>query len=165
VNHRYGPAPADLDLNKMLMVDLLKMFVRDRLGWGCSRNTYVLTRDPTKVVKIEAGTGDRFQNVLEWQVWQRIKDTNIAKYFAPCYDISPWGSALIMARTTPAPENKYPEKMPSFLSDFKRQNYGLLNGKLVCHDYGTNLLYQEGMKVKLRKVVWWDDDTATPSSS
>lgn len=29
---------------------------------------------------------------------------------------------------------------------------------LVCHDYGTNLLFENGMSKKMRKVTWWGAD-------
>ena len=107
------------------------------------------------VVKVEDRCG-YFQNVVEWETWQRVKDTDFARWFAPCRWISPSGSILVMERTRPAGDAQYPEKMPVFLSDFKRRNFGMLGGQLVCHDYGTNLLFENGMTKRLRNACWTD---------
>lgn len=62
-----------------------------------------------------------------------------------------------MERTRSPERTKYPAKMPAFFSDFKRTNYGLHNGRLVCHDYGTSLLMQEGLTKRMKSVEWFDD--------
>jgi hypothetical protein len=69
---------------------------------------------------------------------------------------SPNGRVLIMRKTEPAPKTAYPEKMPAFFSDFKRSNYGLLEGRLVCHDYGTCLLATTGVTSRMKKVDWYE---------
>jgi hypothetical protein len=45
--------------------------------------------------------------------------------------------------------------MPAFFTDLKRENFGLLLGRLVCHDYGVNLLMENGMTKRMRKANWW----------
>jgi hypothetical protein len=122
---------------------------------GMSREVWSSAMLPDCVVKVE----DRrafFQNVVEWETWQRVKDTDLARWFAPCRWISPNGSILVMERTRPASDRDYPEKMPRFLCDFKRRNYGMLGKRLVCHDYGTNLLFEYGMTKRMVRANWTD---------
>lgn len=126
-----------------------------QLGVGMSRKVYVCDLDREWVLKVEDDAG-RFQNVMEWETWQAVKGTQFEKWFAPCHHISPSGSVLVMARTTPAVPAKYPKRMPVFLSDFKRSNYGLYKGRIVCHDYGTNLLMDWGKTTRLRAAHWSD---------
>lgn len=44
--------------------------------------------------------------------------------------------------------------MPVFLTDFKPENFGLLNGRVVCHDYGNHLLHERGMSTAMRNAPW-----------
>jgi hypothetical protein len=134
------------------------------IGHGMSRNVYSSKILPDSVVKVEEGSG-RFQNVVEWETWQRVKDTPYSRWFAACHWISPNGTILIMERTRPPAPVEYLEKMPVFLCDFKRTNYGVSmladqKGKptnfLVCHDYGTHLMFENGMTKRMQKAEWWD---------
>lgn len=61
-----------------------------------------------------------------------------------------------MKRTHPIPPGSYPDRMPAFLTDMKRTNYGLIGKQVVCHDYGTNLLMQMGLTKRMKKADWWD---------
>lgn len=97
-----------------------------------------------------------FQNVVEWETWQRVKDTPASRWFAECRWISGNGSVLVMERTRPAADRDYPEKMPAYLSDFKRRNYGMIGKFLVCHDYGTNMLFEHGMTKREVRARWSD---------
>lgn len=125
------------------------------LGEGMSRKVYSSKMLPGCVVKCEEGSG-QFQNIIEWETWQRVRGTDIEKWFAPCERISPCGSVLLMAKTERPTARNFLDKMPAFLSDFKRTNYGLYKGRLVCHDYGTALLFEHGMTKRMKKVDWWD---------
>ena len=132
----------------------------ESIGRGMSREVFECKLRPDLVVKTESTSG-RFQNVVEWETWQRVKDTPFAVHFAPCHSISPCGSVLVMTRTRPAGVDEFPKLMPAFLCDFKRTNYGVIvekNGsrRLVCHDYGTNLLFENGMTKRTRRAHWWD---------
>lgn len=132
----------------------------DLIGRGMSRNVFSSKLLPDCVVKVEEDAG-RFQNIIEWETWQRVKDTDHAKWFAACRWISPNGTILIMERTRPPAPREFLDKMPVFLCDFKRTNYGMASlGKgrerLVCHDYGTHLMFENGMSNRLKKADWWD---------
>lgn len=135
------------------------------LGSGMSREVYSSKLLPDCVIKVEVDAG-RFQNIVEWETWQRVKETEHSRWFAACRWISASGSVLVMERTRPAGMSDFPERMPAYLCDFKRTNFGLSQmndpktGKpsnvLVCHDYGTNLLFEHGMTKRMRKSEWWD---------
>jgi hypothetical protein len=137
----------------------------ERIGYGMSRFVFSSKLLPDCVVKIEDAAG-RFQNIIEWETWQRVKDTDFSRWFAECRWISPNGAILIMERTRPPAPSEFPDKMPAFLCDFKRTNYGMAgsarrNGGagqewFVCHDYGTNLLFENGMTKRMRTAKWWD---------
>ncbi|WP_373379902.1 hypothetical protein [Cupriavidus nantongensis] len=139
--------------NTFIHRDAFNLLCGDRIGYGMSRSVFSSRLLPDCVVKVEEDAG-RFQNVVEWETWQRVQGTDFEKWFAPCRWISPNGCVLVMARTTPAVD--FPEKMPVFLCDFKRTNYGLYDGRLVCHDYGTSLIFEHGMSKRMRKAEWWD---------
>lgn len=139
--------------NAFVHRDAFNLLCDDRIGYGMSRSVFTSRLLPDSVVKVEERAG-RFQNVVEWETWLRVQETEVEKWFAPCRWISPNGSVLVMARTTPALE--YPDKMPVFLCDFKRTNYGMYDGRLVCHDYGTSQIFEHGMSKRKRKAEWWD---------
>lgn len=137
--------------------DLLRIVIGDKLGEGVYRKTYVYKPDPTKVIKIEIN-GQAFHNVKEWHIWNEMNEHEhaVRKYLAPCHDISPNGIYLIQSRTTvPSANYKWPKLMPKFMTDFKRPNFGLLKGKLVCHDYGLNFAISDSVNKRTRKPDWW----------
>lgn len=135
--------------------DTFNLLCGDRIGWGMSRSTYRSPLFPDAVVKVEE-LANHFQNVIEWETWQMVKGTPAEKWFAPCLHISPCGMVLIMARTTEPTSEQYLDQMPVFLTDFKRGNYGIYEGRLVCHDYGTHLGMRHGLLTKkMRKVEWY----------
>ncbi len=136
--------------------DLFGLICDELLGYGISRRVYVYAPNTTFVIKFEAEAG-WFQNILEWETWDAVKGTKFEKWFAPCRMISPCGTILVMARTTPLAHKDYPVKMPSFLTDFKYDNYGLFEDNVVCHDYGTHNLMTMGMTSRLKKADWWGD--------
>ena len=142
--------------NTAIHRDTFWLMCGNRIGSGMSRVAYTCEFNSDWVIKVE-DRAQSFQNVREWEAWQWVKDHPEARWFAPCLHISPNGSVLIQRRTiTPRPK-EFMDRMPVFLGDFKRQNYGMLDGKLVCHDYGTNMLMEHGRSQKMRKVEWWDE--------
>jgi hypothetical protein len=116
--------------------------------------------DPESVFKFEE-PGTSFENRIEWEIWKMVKDyPSIKKWFAPCLHISPCGTVLVQARVKEAPESKFPPKVPRCFSDFKRQNWGLYQGRLVCVDYGAHstIIMSEGIANcdTLKCAKWWD---------
>ena len=118
------------------------------LGGGMSREVFVHPTDPTKVIKVENSAG-KFQNVLEWQTWQDFKYApKVAKWLAPCHSISDSGTFLIMSRTDPLPIKRLPAKLPQFITDHKIENMGLLDNRVVCHDYAYTIATFDDKLVK-----------------
>ena len=119
------------------------------LGYGISRDVYSYGTDNKFVIKFEKE--GNFQNVNEWEVWNRVKDTEWSKWFAPVENISPCGRILIQARTRPfASDRQIPKKIPAFFTDVKTDNWGMLKGHPVCHDFGYHLLMEKGMSNKMK---------------
>jgi len=132
-------------MSQKTLAEFADFMTGKHLGGGMSRQVYAHPTDKTKVIKIEDSVG-HFQNALEWEFWNHwswCKD--VAKWLAPCHSISACGTFLIMERTEPL--RKAPEKLPQFLTDHKPENYGLLKGRVVCHDYGR-LIFSAETKLK-----------------
>jgi hypothetical protein len=67
--------------------------------------------------------------------------------------MSPDGRVLLQKKCDPIPDNyNLPTKVPEFLTDLKRSNFGFLNGKLVCIDYGMTII---NTSLKLKKADWY----------
>lgn len=156
------------ELSLSVLRDWMQCACGKELGNGIGRRVFVYDLDPRWVIKIEDKSSS-FQNVMEWETWDAAKQRGkeFARWLAPCTAISPSGSVLLQKRTTPIPRGKYPKRMPPFLNDFKRSNYGLYEGRVVCHDYGTSLLLDHGFSLKMKKADWWDagDGSSFGSSS
>ena len=117
--------------------DALELLLQDCLGAGVSRAVFPLWSNPELVIKIEQPCRV-FQNVLEWEFWNAVKDDkSISKWFAPCWHISNNGRALVMSRTYPLVVNEV-VKIPAWIGDRKPENFGYFEGRVVCHDYGTH---------------------------
>jgi hypothetical protein len=135
-------------LSERVLRELAFFTLGEELGSGMSRTVFIHPFDETKVIKVE-NSSTNFQNVLEWQFWQDYKHcNNISKWLAPCHAISDSGTFLIMSRTEPVPKVKIPKKLPKFLTDHKPENIGLLNNRIVCHDYAFTISSVEDRLVK-----------------
>lgn len=153
------------DWSPAVLRDLAELFCGERLGGGIGRQVYVLLTDPTKVVKVETEAYS-FQNALEWATWKEATGTKLERYLAPCHFISPCGIVLIQSRVQPLPTAEEEKvagtdvlkgvKLPRFLTDFKRANYGILNGQVVACDYGTNMAITYGATGHMKKPDWWE---------
>lgn len=138
--------------NNTLSRDLFRLICGEKIGSGVAREVYVYNLNPEYVVKIET-LGCSFQNVVEWGAWDDFSEVkSVAKWLAPCLHISPCGTILVQRRTDPIGPSEAPKRMPKFLTDFKYSNYGRLDGKIVCHDYGT-LIYD--LDERLKAADWW----------
>ena len=139
--------------------DFFNVMAGKWLGGGIGRGVYVLGTDPSLVVKIETANHS-FQNVSEWGVWEELEatDNKVLKWFAPCHYISPCGMILIQARTRPLDKSRFPDKMPSFFTDLKYQNFGMFDGRVGAHDYGYNRFIRLGATDRMRIANWRDDD-------
>lgn len=133
---------------------LAETMLGEELGSGVGRSVYALRHSLDGhecVVKVETAA-QSFQNISEWLVWQDFRDTpQIAKWLAPCVSISPDGTVLIQRRCEPIPEARLPKKLPSFLTDLKKSNWGLLKNRPVCLDYG-HVVYE--LSERSRTARW-----------
>lgn len=129
----------------------------DLISEGSSRTVFTCPLLPEYVVKVEPEPWG-FQNMNEWIVWSRVRDTPAARPFARCLSISPNGRILLQEKTRPAALSDYPELMPVFFTDLKRSNWGLnAAGLFVCHDYGVNQIVEYGTTTKRVKKAFWVD--------
>lgn len=132
----------------------LLLFVGEKLGSGAYRRVYEIAGRDDVVLKLEHE--QRFNNVSEWLVWEAVKGTANEKWFAPCIDISGSGHALIQRRTEVFDENGFREAVeaiPAFFDDIHFGNWGMMDGRPVCHDYGCTLLLENAVKGSRMKKV------------
>lgn len=124
----------------------LDLFVAEQIGRGAYRSVYGVKHDPTLVLKIEY-CGGSFHNITEWNVWEAVKDTPVSDWFAPCIEIDAWGSALFQRKVEVfETEKEFRDAVnmtrggviPSMFDDIRFNNFGLLDGRVVCMDYGLN---------------------------
>ena len=137
-------------MTSFLERELKNLVLGKKLGEGAFRAVYVHRQNDNLVVKVEGGSG-RFCNIIEWETWKQIQYAPLAKWFAPCVDISPCGSILLMKRVKPARLSEMPKQIPSVFTDLKVENWGMLEGKPVCCDYGS-LIYN--FNARLKKAEW-----------
>lgn len=148
---------ADLELDKIfsgtISRDLRDMILGDWIASGSHRGVFQHATDKTCIIKLEKEY-HQFYNVIEWEVWNRVKDTEYAKWFAPCVAISNNGRFLIQKKTKKVEMKKLPRKILHFFCDRKVENWGLYRGQPVCHDYALTVLMEEGMSKKMEIVKW-----------
>lgn len=138
--------------------DFFHLICGEKLGRGISREVFRCAFDPTMVFKFEKDAGS-FQNIIEWETWQTVRHTagfktDYAQYFAPCIGISPCGTILAQKAARKIDRAELPAELPSFFTDIKQENFGVIDGKIVCIDYGNTLLMTKGLNNKKRKADW-----------
>lgn len=142
--------------NAEIMMAYHDLLCGDLIAEGCSRTVYECDYDKSCVVKIHRDT--EFlpsDNILEWELWDMIKymDNEASKWFAPCVRISDNGRILIQKKTKPLTDKQWSQlsKVPSFLSDIKRENFGMYKGHVCMHDYAFTL-YRLGISNKMKRI-------------
>jgi len=137
--------------------DLITMILGQKIGSGSFRSVYEYNFNPDKfVVKIEPNNTDC--NITEYTLWKEIKGLTgelawVKDWFAPIEYCSPNGKILIMKRTYDLTHKEKPRKIPNFMTDVKENNFGWLNNKFVCHDYGFLYKFIKYEK-KFKKIDW-----------
>ncbi len=135
--------------------DLKSLLFGEMLGMGIHRKVGVYKLDENLVIKCAIDTPNI--NILEEEIWRMVKDTNIAKWFAPCVAISDCGMFLLQKKVEKIPKDHYPKFVPAFFGDLKYGNFGMLNGQFVCCDYAgfiaTSMVHK--WSGKLKKADWW----------
>lgn len=135
------------DLDDITQWDLNQQFVGEKLGSGVSRDVYACRMNPDLVVKIEkTEDGRMFSNFQEFDLWNEANSQHpeVAKWLAPVISLSTNGLVLVMKRTKPL--KKMPKELPDFFNDIHDGNFGMLNGRVVCHDYAITKVLTKGLK-------------------
>ena len=136
--------------------DLKGLMLGEVLGMGIHRKVGVLKTNNKFVIKCALEYPEI--NLLENEIWNMVKETDIAKWFAPVYQISPCGMFMIQERAETRPKSEYPKYVPSFFGDMKYKNYGWINGNFVCVDYAGFIASSMSHKWsgKMKKADWWE---------
>lgn len=117
--------------------DMFALLCGAFIGHGVSRHVFEHRLDPTCVVKIQT-IGDLRQNEWEWKTWNSSETKpGLRRVLAPCVMISPNSRILIQKQTTVAIPDRTGWKCPlAYMPDAKIENFGMYEGRIVCHDYG-----------------------------
>lgn len=135
--------------------ELAALFLGEYIGGGIARHVFAYRPRPEEyVVKIELGEDLDFQNIAEWQMYWSAAPS-LRRWLAPCSDLSPNGRVLIQHRCEPCPTHMIPKRMPKVLADTHDGNFGILNGKVVLHDYGRNNLHKLTANGKSMRTRSW----------
>lgn len=134
--------------------DYRDILLGKKLGHGAYRDVYECKLNKKYVVKVE-NNNDGFSNAREWKLWEHVEYGPFEKFFAPCISISNTGKFLIQERVEQN-NNKLPAKILHFFTDTKPENFGWLNGKFVCCDYGSMGFQQNWNKKKYKNPHWKD---------
>ncbi len=139
----------------LIYEDAFNLLCGEKIGSGIHRDVYECRLKLPYVVKVERHEHrDRsFANVLEYEFWRLNEDyRKVADWLAPCVELSPDGRIMLQYRVDPLPQDyRLPERVPFFLNDIKRTNFGLFEGRLVTHDYSSHI---ETVNLRLRKAHW-----------
>lgn len=123
------------------------------LGEGVHRKVFACRIRPDLVVKVEEDPHRYFANVHEdkfWSNWNFIPA--VAKWLAPIEFMSPDGRILLQKRADPLGENEVmPEQVPWFMRDLKRENFGRIDGVIVCVDYA---MVHMKPSTRMKKAQW-----------
>lgn len=92
-------------------------------------------------------------------MWGAARGSPAEVWLAPCIQISEGGRELIMRRTEPMSDPVWAAlRVPAFFDDVTPENWGLLDGRPVCHDYACTSALSRGLAVgELRQAatsVW-----------
>lgn len=139
-------------INAAAFEDAFNLLCGDKLGEGIHRTVFACRLRPDLVVKVEtSGEWRYFANVQEMKFWNDHEHREaVAKWLAPCEYLSPDGRILLQQRVEPLrATDAMPDKLPAFLTDIKRDNFGLLGGRLVCTDYAMTI---PNPNLRLRKT-------------
>lgn len=129
-------------MNKAIAVDAFNMLCGKKIGSGAFRDVFECKLLPDMVVKVETNTDYRdFANAKEMKFWcDNQNHSEIAKWLAPCTYLSPDARVMLQRRVASISESEMPEKLPAFLSDIKADNFGRLDGRIVCVDYAITFM-------------------------
>jgi len=120
---------------------------------GGNRKVFENVKDPTTVIKVLKTKKEKNKllsaNKIEWNIWNKYKDTEIEKYLCPCISISDDTVYLIQKKAKliqPGKHHKRSKQIWNLLpEDIKKlpdsmwyRNWGILDNRYVIIDYGRN---------------------------
>lgn len=143
-------------MKKRSAVDLVNLACGAVVGRGVFRTVFECRFNPEWVLKHD--TQENRSNIFEHSLWNELRGTALEKWLAPVEWISDDGFWLVQQKTEPLRRADLPKKVPSIFCDLKLANWGMLNGRPVCHDYGNSLLYALARKhgAALKNANWMD---------
>lgn len=142
--------------DRHLYEDAMDLLCGDLIGEGETRKVYDFSVIPGYVIKVERDYS-KFRNQMEFQAWESVCAVHsVGKWFAPILKMSASGRFLIMEKTRRPERHEWAKKLPWYLTDRKRENFGisLKSGLFVAHDYGHHNLHEHGMVNNMTKVNW-----------
>lgn len=157
------------DESILLKNSALQILVGECIGSGASRHTYALPHDDTLVLKVEH-SGCTFHNQMEYLIWEEMRNWPIKDWFAPCVNIDGYGNVLIQKRTEPfdshsdfkaALQRTRGGVIPAVFDDVHWGNFGMYDGRVVCHDYGYTHFFHmmaREMSIEAGYIKKLDDD-------
>lgn len=141
---------------KHINQDGMNMMLGRKLGEGMQRIVYECRLRDDLVVKVEKVDGPRsFANVHEDRFFAHYEfEPRVARWLAPTMMVSPDGYVMLQKKVQILKEDdrsKLPDMIPHFLTDVKLENFGWLDGRIVCCDYA---FYHTNASTRLRKANW-----------
>jgi len=109
------------------------------LNSGGARTGFDVPSNPDVVVKKVHG-GFVGANVIEWIVWNAVRETEWERVFGRCHAISSTGTYLMMERLNNLPEDirKKLPKLPDWVRDARANNFGMnREGEIKVRDYAN----------------------------
>jgi hypothetical protein len=170
MTHSHTPKWTIHDECKTNRESIIDLYVGKKIGGGASRRVYELVGDSSRVMKVEH-TGWSFHNQTEWRIWQEVKQWPIADWFAKCIDIDACGNILIQQRTVPFEcEQDFREQLrktrggylPTCFADTHYGNFGMLDGRVTCHDYGYHKFLVFGAERTCQELGYLEYDKPPP---
>lgn len=133
--------------------DAFNLLCGEKIGEGIHRTVFECRLRPDLVVKVEtSGEWRYFANVQEMKFWSEHQYYDkVARWLAPCDFLSPDGRILLQRRCDTLRDVDLPEKLPAFLTDVKRSNFGVLDGRIVCVDYAMTI---PSPSLRLKAADW-----------
>lgn len=141
-------------MNKETFKDAFNLLCGEKIGEGIHRTVFECRIRADLVVKVESEINYRyFANVLEMRFWNDHEtDKRVAPWLAPCEYLSSDGRILLQRKAFPITDTAVlPRQVPSFLSDLKPGNFGILDGRVVGLDYAMTI---PNPSIRLKKAGW-----------
>ena len=127
------------------------------IGRGTTRKVFAIDGNLHWVVKYEMYGEAPLANMMEYSIWKACEHYEPGrKWLAPCGPLDLGGKFLLQRRVaTPPDDFVWPDRIPNWLTDTKKRNFGLLDGRLVACDYAMDLPLAKGISTRMWKVNWW----------